>query len=130
MSENIEIKVKITGDICEDPELLDAYSRRLREELMELDVDSVEYADQEDAPKGSKGVGAAVGDMIFSLAPLDYAVSSVVGAVQSFVSRGQQCNVTLDIGGNSITIQDTTPEQQQKLIDAWIKSVSEQQSVE
>jgi len=40
-------------------------------------------------------------------------------------TRARARSVTLDIGGNSINIQDTTPEQQQKLIDAWIKSVSE-----
>jgi len=125
MSEKLEVRVKITGEVCEDPELLETYSRRLREELLELDIESVEYASQVEAPEGSKGVGSAVGDMIFSLGPLDYALSSVVGAVQSFVSRGQQCSITLDIAGNSINITDTTPEQQQKLIDAWIKSVSE-----
>lgn len=104
---------------------MDTYSRRLREEILELDVDSVDYASQADAPEGSKGVGEAVGDMIFSLGPLDYALSSVAGAVQSFVGRNKQCSITLDIAGNSITVDDTTPEQQQKLIDAWIKSVSE-----
>ena len=124
MSDNIEIRVKIKGDIREDPELLDTYSRRLREEVLELDVDSFDYESQADAPKGSKGVGSAVGDMILSLAPLDYALSGVMGAVQSFVTRNDQCSITLEIGGNMISIDGTLPEEQQKLVDAWIQSVS------
>jgi len=126
MGDKVEIKVKIGGEICEDPELLDRYSRRLREEMLELDVDSVDYVSEGEAPKGSKGAGAAaVGDMILSLAPLDYAFSSVMGAVQNFVSRNDQCSITVEIGENRLTIDGTTPEEQQKLVDAWIKSVSE-----
>ena len=124
MSDNIEIRVKIKGDVCEDPELLDTYSRRLRAEVLELDVDSFDYESQADAPKGSKGVGSAVGDMILSLAPLDYALSGVMGAVESFVTRNDQCSITLEIGGNMISIDGTSPEEQQKLVDAWIKSIS------
>lgn len=125
MSKDIEIKLKIFGDCQEDLELLDTYSRRLKEELFELDVDSVEHSSITDAPKGSKGIGlASVGEMVLSMTPVDYAVSSVVSAVQSFVGRNQ-CNVRVDIGSNSIEIQGTSDEEQRKLVDAFIKSVSE-----
>ncbi len=124
MSDNLEIRVKIEGEIREDPELLDTYSRRLREEILELDVDSFEYESQADAPKGSKGIGTAVGDMLLSLGPLDYALSGVMGAVQSFATRNDQCSITLEIGGNMISIDGTSSEEQKKLVDAWIKSVS------
>lgn len=67
MRKKLEVKVKINGDIRQDPELLDTYSRRLRDEILELDVDSVDYVSQPDAPKGSKGIGSAVGDMILTL---------------------------------------------------------------
>lgn len=126
MRENIKVKIKINEDARHDPELLDTYSRRLREEILELDVDSVEYASQADAPKGSKGIGTAVGDMILSLAPLDYALSGVMGAVQSFATRNDQCGITVEIGDNRIIIDGSSPEEQQKLVDTWIKRVSEE----
>ena len=125
MGKNLEIKLKIVGDCEEDSEILDTYSRRLKDELLELDVDSVEHVVDGDAPKGSKGVGlASVGEMVLSMAPIEYTVSSVMGAVQSFVGRNQ-CNIRVDIGSNSIEIQGTSNEGQGKLIDAFIKSVSE-----
>lgn len=125
MSKNIEIKVKILGDYQDDPELLDIHTRRLRDELLELDVDSVESIGQTEAPKGSKGVGlAAVGEMILALSPLEYGISSIVGAVKSFSSRNQ-CNIRVDIGGNSLEMLGTSPEDQKRLIDAFIKNVSE-----
>ena len=125
MSKEFEIKLKIIGDCQEDSELLDTYSRRLKEELLELDVDSVEQISKTDAPKGSKGVGlASLGEMVLSMAPIEYGVSSVMGAVQSFVGRNQ-CNVRVDIGSNSIEIQGTSDEEQRKLVDAFINSVSQ-----
>jgi hypothetical protein len=124
MSEDIKITLKIIGECQEDSELMDTYSRRLREELLELDVDSVEPSSITDAPKGSKGLGlASVGEMVLSMAPLDYAVSSVVGAVRSFAGRNQ-CNVRVDIGSSSIEIQGTSDDDQRKLVDAFINSVS------
>ena len=126
MSENLEVKVLIRGDICQDPELLDTYSRRLREDILDLDVDSVDYVGQDDAPAGSKGAGAsAVGDMILSLAPLNNVIMSVIGAVQSFVNRNHQCNITMEIGDNKLIISEMSPKEQQKLVDAWIKQISE-----
>jgi hypothetical protein len=126
MSENLEVKVQIRGDICQDPELLETYSRRLREDILNLDVDSVDYVGQDDAPAGSKGVGAsAVGDMILSLTPLNNVIMSVIGAVQSFVNRNHQCNITMEIGDNKLIISDMSPKEQQKLVDAWIKQISE-----
>ena len=127
MRENLEGKVKIEGDVRQDPELLDTYSRRLRDEILELDVDSFDYISQDDAPKGSKGVSAsAIGDMIFSLAPLEYALSGVMGAVQSFTNRNKHCSISVEIGDKRLTIDGSLPEEQKKLVDAWIKSVSEQ----
>ena len=126
MSENLEVKVQIRGNICQDPELLDTYSRRLREDILDLDVDSVDYVGQDDAPEGSKGAGAsAVGDMILSLAPLNNVIMSVIGAVQSFVNRSHECNITMEIGDNKLIISDMSPKEQQKLVDAWIKQISE-----
>ena len=48
----------------------------------------------------------------------------VVNAVQSFAGRNQ-CNVRVDIGSNSIEIQGTSDEEQRKLVDAFINSVSQ-----
>jgi len=125
MSKDIKIKLKIFGDCQEDSEILDTYSRRLKEELLELDVDSVEHSSTTDAPKGSKGIGlASLGEMVLSMAPIEYGVSSVVNAVQSFAGRNQ-CNVRVDIGSNSIEIQGTSDEEQRKLVDAFINSVSQ-----
>ncbi len=126
MNDNLEVKVHIRGDICQDPELLETYSRRLREDILDLDVASVDYIGQDDAPVGSKGVGAsAVGDMILSLAPLNNVIISVIGAVQSFVNRNHQCNITMEIGDNKLIISDMSPKEQKKLVDAWIKKISE-----
>ena len=124
MSEDIKITLKIIGECQEDSELMDNYSRRLREELLELDVDSVEPSSITAAPKGSKGLGLeSVGEMILSMAPLEYTVSSVVGAVKSFAGRNQ-CNVRVDIGSSSIEVQGTSDDEQRKLVDAFINSVS------
>lgn len=127
MNENFEVKVHIRGDICQDLELLETYTRRLREDIFDLDVDSVDYVGQDDAPEGSKGAGvSAVGEMILSLAPLNNILISVIGAAQSFVNRNHQCSITMEIGDNKLIISDMSPKEQQKLVDVWINKISEQ----
>jgi hypothetical protein len=102
-----------------DAEELDRLARQLMQQLLELDVDSVETLRGEAPPEGSKALDLAIlGGLIVRYGPS--AVPTVVNAVRTWVNRDARRSVTLEIGERKITLDAATPEQQAKLVDAFL----------
>jgi len=102
-----------------DAEELDRLARQLRRQLLELDVDSVEALPGEPAPDGSMALDLAiVGGLLVRFGPS--AVPTVVSAVRAWVNRDARRRVTLEIGDRKITLDAATPEQQARLVEAFL----------
>lgn len=106
-----------------DDARLEILALLLRQELLMLDVRSVEPYDEGAAPEGSKGALAAVaGVLSVSLAPGLQVLGSVVAVVRDWLRRsGSGRTVKLAIDGDVIELSGASDDVQQQLVDAFVR---------
>jgi hypothetical protein len=102
-------------------EELDELARGLREELLQLEVNSVEPAPAGPAPAGTRAVDIAdIGNLVITVAQSAAAIVSLVTAVQSWLNRNRQGTVTLAVGGDELKLSGLSTKDQRELVNAWI----------
>lgn len=107
-----------------DAEEKERITRQLREELMGLDVDGVDYVKSGKAPaKARAGDLITWGKLLLLLVPSGGVLTTLIGVVQSWFTRHNQRSISLEINGNKIDIKDISSEDQKRLIDSWIRNV-------
>jgi hypothetical protein len=84
--EQAEFELQVSIADATDEEL-DRFTRQLLSEIRNLDVESVELTRGGSAPQGSKGDPITLGSMVLDVLPA--VLPSVIGLVQSWVTRGQ-----------------------------------------
>jgi hypothetical protein len=109
-----------------DQETLDALTRNLRRELLDLDVDSVSQPATGPAPEGSKGLElAAIGALLVQVKSSLPVVTAVVSAVRSWLQRssstGRSLKVTVD--GRTLELTSATADQQQRIVEEFLRSL-------
>ena len=96
-------------------------ARRLRAELLELDVENVELAGTGEAPAGAKGIGLlAIGGLVVRFGLQTEILRTVVTGVQSWLGRQRLHSVKLVLDGDSIEVTGASSAEQAHLIDAFI----------
>jgi len=91
--------------------------RRLRTELLDLDVAAVEVLATEAGHVGAKGASGIAGTLAVRLGVAG--LKAVVTRAREWVSRnGRSVEITLD--GDTLKLTSVTTEQQNKLIEAWL----------
>lgn len=111
-----------------DPETRDVLMLDLREELVQLDVESVSTVSGGPAPPGSKGVDmAAAAALLVQVQGSITAVGVLVSAVSSWLRRGKDpgASVKLTIGEQTLELSHATSEQQDRLVQEFLRSWSE-----
>ena len=120
MGEEVRVEV-VDGSL--DEERLEVLALLLRQELLMLDVRSVEPYGEGAAPEGSKGALAAVaGVLSVSLAPGLQAIGGVVAVIREWLRRsgsGRSVKVTID--GDVIELTGASDAMQQQLIDTFVR---------
>jgi hypothetical protein len=120
MGEEVRVEV-VDGNV--DVERLEVLALLLRQELLMLDVRSVEPYGEGDAPEGSRGGLAAVaGVLSVSLAPGLQAIGGVVMVIREWLRRsggGRSVKVTID--GDVIELTGASDAMQQQLIDTFVR---------
>jgi hypothetical protein len=110
-----------------DVETIDELTRNLRMELLELDVESVSMPSAGPPPPGSKGLElAAIGALLVQVKGSVQMVSAVVSAVRSWLQRGSSPNRALKVtvDGHTLELSAATEEQQQRLVDEFVRSLT------
>lgn len=98
---------------------LDDATGRLREELLDLDVEAVERPTAGPAPPGSRGLEiAALGTLLVTLA--HDALPVVLATVARWVSRQGGRSVTIELDGDRIEVGGASAEDQRRLVDAFL----------
>jgi hypothetical protein len=112
--------IEIEAGPDEDPEEIEQLRIQLRDELLGLDVDSVETIEGKPAPEGTKAIDAiAVGALLVKLGPA--VLSAVTGALQSWAARSGGRTITVQMGeGEAITLTGANEEERRQLVDAWL----------
>lgn len=106
-----------------DEARLEQLALLLRQELLVLDVRTVEPYRDGAAPEGTRGALAAVaGVLSVSLAPSLQVLGSVVAVVREWLGRvGDGRTVKLTINGDVIELTRTSTDVQQQLVDAFVR---------
>jgi hypothetical protein len=120
MAEDVRVEV-VEAEADEDQ--LEVLALLLRQELLMLDVQSVEPYQEGAAPEGSKGGLAAVAGLLsVSLTPGLQALGSVIVVIREWLRRsGSVRTVKLTIDGDVIELSGATGELQQQLVDAFVR---------
>jgi len=119
-----ELIVRIVDvDVDADDDHLERSSLLLRDELGDLDVDSVLPLYESAAPEGTRGFSiAALGSLLISLGPSAKLLASVVQAVRGWLARGpRDRSVRLELDGDVIELTGASSALQERLVDEWIR---------
>ena len=109
------------GDDASDEEV-DRLTGRLRDELLELDVDEVRRAAAGEAPEGARGIDPeALGHLLVTLATAPATLRAVVGTVRAWLARSAARSVKIELDGDVIEVTGVSNADQQRLIDVWIE---------
>ena len=116
--------LQLTLNLVTDPEVdaaeLADLTQRLRQELLELDVDQVELPKSGPPPPGAKAIEPfSLGTLIIHLAPA--VLTSLIGLLQSWLNRNNQRQVKLAINGDTLDVSGLSSDEQQRLIAEWLQ---------
>ena len=96
-------------------------TRRLRRELLELDVEAVEPATAGEAPPGTRGVElAALGALVVTLAK-SQVLAGILAAVRSWLAGQQQRSVKLELDGDVLELTGVSSAEQRRLAEEWLR---------
>jgi hypothetical protein len=93
-------------------------TQRLRENLLELNVDRVEPVRSGTTPAGAKGDPATLAALVVTMAPM--ALTEVMKALQTWLSRHDRASVSVESGGGKIVVTGSPSKEQQQLIEAFV----------
>jgi hypothetical protein len=117
---------EVALDIVEDgsdSERLDQLALVLRQEILELDVESVSARTDGEAPPGTRGIDvAAAGALMVSLAPTVSAIGALMTTVLNWLQRGNSSrSVKIKIGDDELELTGASSEVQRYLVDEWVR---------
>ena len=119
--EQAQLAAVVDAGADSDAEELAELTRRLREQLLELDVDAVEPATGGEAPAGSKGVELlAIGGLVIQFAMKSEVLKSVVDATAAWLGRQQGRSVKLTLDGDTLEVTGVSSDEQRRLVDLWV----------
>ena len=96
----------------------------LYDELCDLPVDSIDQVPADSEAAGSRGGDAvAVGEFLLQLASNRDVVVAVLAALQEWIGRWGRGSLVVVAGDDRIEVPSPSPEQQQRLVDAFIERV-------
>lgn len=110
-----------------DAEELRRLAVQLRRHLKELDIESADHTYVGPAPPNTRaGEIFVAGALTIMLAQSSGLLTALVETVRSWVSRGAERRVKLEIDGDVLEINGITRSEQRELIQAWIDRNSKQ----
>ena len=119
--EQAQLAAVVDAGADSDAEELAELTRRLRGQLLELDVDTVEPATGGEAPAGSKGVELlAIGGLVIQFAMKSEVLKSVVDATTAWLGRQQGRSVKLTLDGDTLEVTGVSSDEQRRLVDLWV----------
>ncbi|WP_433870550.1 effector-associated constant component EACC1 [Saccharopolyspora sp. CA-218241] len=114
----ISIEVSEAGS---DGEELDRLTRRLRADLLALDVEDVAIPDGPPAPEGAKGAATELGTLVVTLANSTVLIA-VCQLARMWVQTNKNRKVLIKDGERSIELVASSQEQHDRIIDGLLKA--------
>lgn len=96
-------------------------TQRLRDELLELDVDSVVLAAYGEAPDGAKGAELlAFGGLAIQFARSSPVLRSVVETTVAWLTRQHARSVKLTLDNDTLEVTGVSSVEQHRLVEQWV----------
>jgi len=103
-----------------DQEELSELTGRLRLELLDLDVRSVERAREGEPPPGTRAVDVNTVDTLMVTLAQTPVLAAVVAAVRSWLVGSPRRSVRLEIDGDVLELTGQPSREQRRLVDEWL----------
>ena len=116
MADDWDLLIRVAPEPELDQDEVVGLTLRLRDELLELDVERVDRAPQ-DVPESTKSAHGPLGLMTVKLGKA--ALKAVISKIRDWVARTTR-SVELTIDGDTLKVTNVTAEQQETLINAWL----------
>jgi hypothetical protein len=120
--ERQQLLISIEMGAESDPQELEELSRRLRVELLRLDVESVTPSPASPAPEGSKaGDAVSWSTVVLTLAASGGVLATVIGSLRDWLLRQPApAVIEVSIGSDSIKLEGSSTEERQRLVEAFL----------
>jgi hypothetical protein len=115
-----EVVLRIDAGPDADAEEIAELTLRLRNDLREQDVGSVDLAHGEEAPAGAKGSAVEWGTLVVGVVSSG-ALTAVLTTANSWISRQRRGRVHVKIGDDELMLTGMPSEDQRRLIDHWLE---------
>ena len=100
---------------------------RLRRELLESNLLTVDRAPGADPPAGARAADpAAIGSLLVTLSTTAAGVNAMVGTVRGWLRSNPNQRIALSLGGDTIEITGGREEDERQLVSLWIARHSNQ----
>lgn len=121
MAENITRLVLRVEDEQGDQEGLAELTDGLRQELLDLDVDSVEQLSAGEAPPGSRAFDvASLGTLVVTVARSEV-LAAIVSAVAMWLTSRRNQVVKIDVDGDVLELGGLPSQERQRLTEEWLR---------
>jgi hypothetical protein len=115
-----ELTIELGVEGADETEL-DSLTTRLRQELLQLDVDEVERPSAGPAPEGSRAIElAAAGALVVGLIRDNAVIESLIGTLQGWLARDQSRTIKVTLDGDTIELSGASDEDRRRLIRHWV----------
>jgi len=106
-----------------DPDDVERSARRLRVELRELDVESVDSVMSGRAPEGAKGVDPlGLGALLITLSATGGVFTVLMHTARDWLARQATAHrISVTIDGDTIVLEKACAQERSELIDAYIR---------
>jgi hypothetical protein len=105
-----------------DVETLERLTRQMRTEIMDLDVESVTLVPNEAAPAGAKGDAVTIGALAVALSASGGVFTSLIDTLNDWLGRHSgRHRISVTIDGDTIELDGASREQQQQLVEAYLR---------
>jgi len=111
-----QLRVQVQGLPDSDDQERAELASRLRDELLEHGVEEVAHPEVR-APSGAKGSAYEWAELLVGLAGT---VGPLLAALRGWLGRNPEAAVTLEIDGDTLTLDKASPADRQRLVEAFL----------
>jgi hypothetical protein len=122
MEDNLEVTLRLEAEADADADELDRLTQLLREQVLQLDVQSAVPLSAGAPPPGTRaGDMLMLGGLLVTLTRSPELLKVLVSVVQSWLGNRAGRTVELQIGGDSIKVAGIGSYEQQRLIQLFVE---------
>jgi hypothetical protein len=120
-ADEAELAVVLVDDDL-DAEEIDELSHQLRDELLELDVDSVEFISAGQAPSNTRAIEVFVlGGLLVKLAESFDSLATMIGTIRNWLSRRGAGSIKIQLGDDVLELSHPSKKDEERLIAAFLE---------